>query len=300
LHSLVHRTRLKLNDLFASTFGALLGEILLAAIDEDGEVGNFDYHGNFDHVRFLRWFKVLCAELGLKYGDCNIFMDGAKYHKTQKNPPPTASDKREKLVKWVRARQDEMGYGQMGTPPLATEAELAEKGPGKMTKAQLFLIVKANKPEPHYEVFDLAKGIDSKGNPWQHHICFTPPYCHRANPIEIVWAQVKNPITRGKGAKNIADLISKAYANRLEVAESALLGAYTDARQWEDEMWLFRNAFANSGATTDDRPLVSRMAAADMPEEPDRGDDDDDEYEEDGEEEDGELDGGAATGEESD
>ena len=63
-------------------------------------------------------------------------------------------------------------------------------------------------------------------------------------------------------------------------------------------MWLFRNTFVDSGSTTDDRPLASRVAAADMPEEPDRGDGDD-EDEEDGEEEDGELDGGAATGDES-
>jgi hypothetical protein len=30
-------------------------------------------------------------------------------------------------------------------------------------------------------------------------------------------------------------------------------------------------AFVDSGATTDDRPLVSWVATADMPEEPDRG-----------------------------
>jgi hypothetical protein len=30
-------------------------------------------------------------------------------------------------------------------------------------------------------------------------------------------------------------------------------------------------AFVDSGATTDDHPLASRVAAVDMPEEPDRG-----------------------------
>ena len=81
----------------------------------------------------------------------------------------------------------------------------------------------------------------------------TPPYCHRSAPIEIVWANIKNPIGRATSAETVNDLMRKIQDSKDKVEETAMLGAYADTRQWEDEMWL----------------ADPRVADGEMPEEPD-------------------------------
>ncbi|KAG2992531.1 hypothetical protein PC118_g4491 [Phytophthora cactorum] len=49
-----------------------------------------DYHGNFSTEQFERWFENLCAHLAIKYGPCNIQLDGARYHKSQTNSAPNS------------------------------------------------------------------------------------------------------------------------------------------------------------------------------------------------------------------
>ena len=51
----------------------------------------------------------------------------------------------------------------------------------------MFEIVKANMPMPHYEVYDIA-------NKYGHKVFFTPPYSPLSNPIEKIWAVIKNRI----------------------------------------------------------------------------------------------------------
>jgi hypothetical protein len=40
-----------------------------------------DYHCNFDSDTFEDWFRMLCCTLQHDYGECNIVMDGASYHR---------------------------------------------------------------------------------------------------------------------------------------------------------------------------------------------------------------------------
>jgi hypothetical protein len=64
--------------------------------------GDDDYHGNFDAAQFERWFEQLCITLS-KFGGCNIYLDGASYHKRELNPSPRKSGWRKAdIQEWLR------------------------------------------------------------------------------------------------------------------------------------------------------------------------------------------------------
>eukprot|EP01052_Picozoa_sp_SAG31_P032351 SAG31_NODE_3540_length_4144_cov_2.714957_1_plen_128_part_00 len=98
------------------------------------------------------------------------------------------------------------------------------------SRPQLFEIIAEHAPEKTYEVFEIA-------SEYGHTVRFTPPYCHRSAPIEIFWANVKRPLAR-RASRNINHLMTWVKAQVSKIKESTLLGAYADARQWEDEMFL--------------------------------------------------------------
>ena len=102
-----------------------------------------------------------------------------------------------------------------------------------MTKAEIYSIVKDHLPDPIYEVVEIA-------NEFGHHVRYTPPYCHRSAPIEIVWANIKNPIGRNTSAESINDLMRKIQGSKDNVDESILLGAYAD------ELFIFIGTHSNS------------------------------------------------------
>jgi hypothetical protein len=204
-----------------------------------GDVDHFDYHGNFDSARFSKWFRHLCQVFyedhghedaeGNRHGG-HINMDGATYHKLLLNPVPVSGSNRPDVIAWLEKRGQEINKVLI-TPEQKLDSRRSTTG---LTLPELFEIVQANKPDPIYEVYTIAKE-------WGHTVRFTPPYCHRSQPIEIIWANVKNPIGRakaGQGAKSLPDLMEKLQRAKDNLKESMLLGAYADTRQWEDEMWL--------------------------------------------------------------
>jgi hypothetical protein len=128
------------------------------------------------------------------------FMDSASYHKNLMNPWPVAGGKdangkpcwqRANVIDWLKKRGEELGK------VLITDAQCEPAGRGKtgLTMVQLFPIVKANLPTPHYEVYDIAAK-------YGHRILFTPPYSPLSNPIEKIWAVIKNKVACGEERPN--------------------------------------------------------------------------------------------------
>jgi hypothetical protein len=134
----------------------------------------------------MRWFRKLCAYIKQHYGPTVICMDGASYHKNRTNQHPVKGGKdkdgnlcwqRDKVIDWLKMRGQEL------EPPktLITEEQAGPSGknqPG-LNLIQLFDLVHANTPEPHFEVYDIA-------NEHGHLVYFTPAYCPLSNPIEKV------------------------------------------------------------------------------------------------------------------
>ena len=68
-------------------------------------------------------------------------------------------------------------------------------------------------------------------------INITPSYCARSAPVEVMWANLKNPISRvcTRSLSELEDQVTKVVAHKL--TESCWIGAYKTTRQWEDTMW---------------------------------------------------------------
>ena len=96
-----------------------------------------------------------------------------------------------------------------------------------LTCIELIEIVKANAPEPHFEVYDIAAEFG-------HEVIFTPAYIPLSNPIEKVWACVKNRIARVGGVKNVEELKKALVASVSLVTEQTWLGCYAKTFEWEN------------------------------------------------------------------
>ncbi|KAG6952550.1 hypothetical protein JG688_00013221, partial [Phytophthora aleatoria] len=100
-----------------------------------------------------------------KYGECNIHLDGASYHKRQTYRDPTKSDTRKEIITYC-------------------EIMVGEDIDFNMVKEEVVKIIDAHQPNPSYRVVELAVEHG-------HLVHYTPPYHPSLQPIERNWAQVK-------------------------------------------------------------------------------------------------------------
>ena len=167
-----------------------------------------EYHGNVDSALFERWFRDLCIRIHKAYGRCLMLMDGARSHKRRVDPPPPSSDRKAVIQQWL------------------TEHNVTFDP--KFTKPDLMDLVRENKGRAHYVVVDIAEE-------YGHHVLFTPPYHPELQPIEKIWAVVKNylrthPITNPSDLVPTVNNIFNHY-----VHPSSWLGAYASVCEHEIE-----------------------------------------------------------------
>ena len=133
-----------------------------------------DYHGALNAELFEKWFETVCKTATKEFGTvCHILLDNSKNHLRQKNKAPGTNDRKSVLEKWLRTHNIKL-------PPAVGN----KKGP---SKTALFALVKKHKAQyvRHY-TWDIAR---KNG---KHHILKTPPYHLEFQPIEKIWAVVKN------------------------------------------------------------------------------------------------------------
>lgn len=122
---------------------------------------------------FERLFQRLCEQLGKDYGPCIIHMDGAKYHVRREDAKPTSNSSKKEIVQWHQKN----GY-QLPDGPTPNK---------KPTLSQLREHLKTIDHEPTIITYEIARKHG-------HTILKTPPYHCELQPIEKVWAIVKNRI----------------------------------------------------------------------------------------------------------
>ena len=152
-----------------------------------------DYHGNVNGDLFEDWLTDLCEQLNLCYGcPCIIYMDGAKSHKRTKpgHEQPVEGWNKTLLTNWLHAHSH---------PEARSDKS--------WSKNQLWALAKAKRAhvEKYYQVYDIA--ADNGG----HEVRWTPAYHPELQPIERLWAVVKNDIACNL-ANNIAELIDWLWA----------------------------------------------------------------------------------------
>jgi hypothetical protein len=168
-----------------------------------------DYHGNFTAELFEFWFRKLCQTLQAVYGQCLIHMDGASYHRRRHNRPPTEANTAAEIKPWLVEH---------GAPFDPTDK-----------KHQLLTRIPAEYKRKRYVSQVIAEACG-------HKVIFTPPYHPELEPIEVVWAEIKNRIAADP-ARTMAELGNKLVQSCQLVSEKTWLGARKKTMAKEDEYW---------------------------------------------------------------
>lgn len=164
-----------------------------------------DYHGYFNAEKFEHLFEVICSAVQ-PYGPCIFHMDGASYHKRRTNPVPTSSYKKSEIINWFLQNNILLRTNdQRCKPP---------------TKKVLLQAIKDMRIRPQFACYDIATR-------YGHRVLFTPPYHPEVQPIEKVWAVVKNPIAYNPDPnETTAHLRDKLVNSLVSIPEETLLSLW--------------------------------------------------------------------------
>lgn len=129
--------------------------------------GLADYHADMNAKCFKEWFiKQLLPNIE----NANIFMDNASYHSVIVDKAPTTATRKGDMQKWLDDHH--IPYDKTSL------------------KAELYEIIKLHKSRTlRYEIDEIAESRGHKG-------VRLPPYHCQFNPIELIWAQVKNEVAK--------------------------------------------------------------------------------------------------------
>jgi len=138
---------------------------------KNGKHETKDYHGMFDHDYYVEWFAGLLTELkAMGVVNAVIVLDNAKYHKGKPKDTPKYKDLKASLQAAC------IVYG-IDHAPTDTKPTLWSK-----IKAHIDAHV-----DPVIVTMARAAG---------HDVWYSPPYHSDLQPIELIWAVVKNEVGR--------------------------------------------------------------------------------------------------------
>lgn len=137
----------------------------LTIFKSDAKTG--DYHGDMNGPTFYKWVDEKLKDKLLP--NSVVVMDNASYHSVQVEKKPTISSLKREMQDWLLRHNVEFS--------------------GTMTKAQLLLLITSTQKEPVYRIDELLKACG-------HTVLRLPPYHPDLNPIELVWADIKNNIAQ--------------------------------------------------------------------------------------------------------
>ena len=137
-----------------------------------------DYHGNFTAEVFDAIFTRICKNLmAMKLFNCRIHLDGASYHFHKSAAKPAGKGNLQDLKDWAERPE--------------VKVWLNERGyviPEKPKKADIQKFSKEYVEKSTWTIYDIARRNGG------HIIRKTPPYHCELQPIEKIWACVKNKV----------------------------------------------------------------------------------------------------------
>lgn len=125
-----------------------------------------DYHSDMNAKNFGRWIE----ERLIPHLPTNsvVVIDNAPYHNTQTNHAPTSNSKKNEMIEWLTFKN------------IAFDSS--------MLKPQLYQLIKRYKSQ--YITYKFDEILRHNG----HTVLRLPPYHPDLNPIELIWATVKNNV----------------------------------------------------------------------------------------------------------
>lgn len=155
-----------------------------------------DYHKEMNGTRFETWFKAVLQNLST---GSVIVMDNASYHSRRLKAVPTTGSRKDVIQQWLTPKD------------ISWDA--------KMQKKQLLDIVASVKP------LYLKYRVDTSAEKAGCTVVRLPPYHCVFNPIELIWAQIKN----GVAARNTTIKISDVERLLKEKAEKVTADNWRNA-----------------------------------------------------------------------
>ena len=140
-------------------------------------------------------------------------MDNASYHGrvVPGTAAPTTNSTKEDMKKWL----------------LEKEIPFSDS----MYKAELYDIIKKNKPEKKTYV------VDEMLAEYGHLVLRLPPYHCTLNPIELVWGIMKNDVARRNNTFKLADM-NKLASDALEkISGDTVKNCFRHVKEVEDKYW---------------------------------------------------------------
>ena len=140
-----------------------------------------------------------------------IVIDNAPYHSMQAERAPTTATRKATMIEWLESKH--IPY----TPD--------------MLKAELYEIIKRHKPREKKYV------IDQIAREHGHEIVRLPPYHCDLNPIELIWANIKNYVARKNTTWKIKDVHNLCMEAVAQVTPTNWRDAIQSTIKREDQYW---------------------------------------------------------------
>lgn len=170
--------------------------------------GLADYHDDMNAKCFKEWFV---NQLLPNIKNATIFMDNASYHSVILDKAPTTATRKSDMQKWLE--EHDIPY---------------EKS---LLKAELYEIIKLHKSRTlKYEIDEIA---ESRG----HKVVRIPPYHCQFNPIELIWAQVKNEVARENSGFRLSTVKDTTMSAIKHVTSENWLNAIKHVEKIIQEYW---------------------------------------------------------------
>lgn len=137
-----------------------------------------DYHDDMNFENFSKWLKE--KYLPNLPPNSVIVLDNASYHNVHSEKVPNMSSRKIEMIDWLKARN--IGHDE------------------KMYKSELYCKILDNKPDfIKYKIDDVIKAAG-------HTVLRLPPYHPDLNPIEAIWALVKNAVAKRNVTGKLKDV----------------------------------------------------------------------------------------------
>lgn len=180
-----------------------------------------------DAQRFEEWFSQIV--LKLEPGSV-VIMDNAPYHSRRLEALPTTAWRKAKIIDWLSQKN-------IPHDP-------------QMLKVQLLNIARQHKSRYiKYAVDEMAR----ENNITVHRL---PPYHCELNPIELIWAQVKNNVAKKNSTFKMSEVKKLLLEALQDVTSENWKKCVSHVIKEEDKMW---DLDTTMDVVVDLQPLVIRL-----------------------------------------
>ena len=169
-----------------------------------------DYHTEMNGEVFTEWVnKQLIPALP---GKSLVVMDNAPYHsmRAEENKCPTSNSRKADMQEWLLKNGIEFRTD--------------------MKKPELYEIIKQNKPPPEYKIDNIIKAAG-------HEVLRLPPYHCNFNPIELIWANLKNHIAIENNTFKLEDVRTMVHDGFRRITQTEWSKCVEHAIKEEQKYW---------------------------------------------------------------